>query len=74
MIKNWNSARGARINCPNFDPCPLCYGCRNYNSAVVRCDKCLENKKFNICDREFHSEHNLGLMLKHKNRTYIGGK
>lgn len=74
MIKNWNSPRGAKIHCPNFDPCPLCYGCRNYDSAVVRCEGCTENAKHDICNREFHSEHNLSLMLTNKSKTRIGGK
>lgn len=72
MIKDWNTPLGARLNCPNYDPCPLCYGCRNYDSAVVRCEHCYEkNKKANICKRELHTEEALSMMLKLKNKTYI---
>ena len=75
MIKDWNTPLGARLHCPNFDPCPLCYGCRNYDSAVVRCERCYEdNKKSNICNRELHTEEALFMMLKLKNRTYISEK
>lgn len=74
MIKSWNTPLGARMHCPNFDPCPLCYGCRNYDSAVVRCESCYEDSaKKNICNRELHTEEALSMMLKLKNKTYIKG-
>ena len=75
MIKDWNTPLGARLHCPNFDPCPLCYGCRNYDSAVVRCERCYEDNVFSdMCKRELHTEKALSMMLKLKNRTYISEK
>jgi hypothetical protein len=64
-IKTWNSALGAEKHCPNFDPCPLCFGCRNYTEKAVRCDKCAEdNYKKNICNTERHTEKALGMMIR----------
>lgn len=75
MIKDWNTPLGAKKHCPNFDPCPLCFGCRNYSSAVKRCQECYEdNKKQNICNRELHTETALSMMLKLKNKTYVQGE
>lgn len=75
MIKTPNSALGARRNCPNFDPCPLCFGCRSYDSAVVKCGLCYEeDRKANICNRELHTEKALAVMLQMKNKTYIKEK
>lgn len=68
-MKTWNDALGARNNCPNFDPCPLCFGCRNYTSYVIRCQKCKEdNQKDNLCKRDFHTERALSLMLKERSK------
>ena len=53
--KTLNDARGARINCINFQQCPFCYGCRNYTSYDLECQICLqENKKINICKTDVH--------------------
>lgn len=72
MLKDWNTPLGAQMNCPNFDPCPLCFGCRSYSSSVNRCKKCYEdNKKQNICNRELHTETALSMMLKLKNKAYL---
>jgi hypothetical protein len=70
-MKDWNTALGAEMHCPNFDPCPLCYGCRNYDSSVVKCDKCAENKKKNVCNTELHTEQALMLMLKTRNKARL---
>ena len=64
-IKTKHSARGAKINCINFHPCPLCYGCRNYDSKYIECQKCSsENQKYNICKVNFHTADKLAKMLK----------
>ena len=54
MVKNRNSARGAQINCINFEMCPLCYGCRNYHAQDPECQKCLKDKKNNLCNTKKH--------------------
>lgn len=62
--KNQNSARGAVVGCPNFSPCPLCYGCRNYSSAFLDCEECLnDNKKFNICNTELHQPDKVAMFI-----------
>ena len=40
--------------CPKFIQCPLCYGCRSYDSSDLDCIKCTTNKKFNVCNTELH--------------------
>lgn len=53
--KTIHDVRGKKIKCINFISCPLCYGCRNYNSAYEDCNKCLsQDKKKNICNTELH--------------------
>ncbi len=53
--KDPNDVRGQRINCYNFEKCPLCYGCRAFNSRFVKCQQCkLENQKLNICNTKKH--------------------
>lgn len=52
------------MNCPDYHACPLCYGCRNYDSAMLRCQKCAEHEKFNICNRKLHTEAALSRMIR----------
>ena len=47
---------GNKINCIRFNQCPVCYGCRSYDSSNLECLKCIENKKFNICNKEIHND------------------
>ncbi len=66
--KDKNEVRGVLIGCPNFHPCPLCYGCRNYMATDIECEKCLkEDKKKNICNKELHKEEILEKMIKRDN-------
>ena len=68
MKKTINNVHGAEINCQRFDPCPLCYGCRNYDSALVKCDSCYyNNKEYDTCNTTKHTEKALNLMLRVKN-------
>ena len=46
---------GNQIKCPNFNQCPLCYGCRNFSTSDLNCLQCLKNKKKNICDTKKHN-------------------
>ena len=46
-----NEAKGAEINCPDFEMCPICYKCRNYSP---RMKKCVDNCSDNICDTSKH--------------------
>jgi|GEM_PF-1478689 hypothetical protein len=55
--KTVHDVRGSRINCVNFQKCPLCYGCRRYSSIDPECRICLlENKKQNICNVNLHRD------------------
>ena len=55
---------GYKSNCPHFDPCPLCYGCRNYGYYINKCDeRCGRNKKFNACDKTKHTPRILSRMI-----------
>lgn len=72
LNKTINSALGARISCVNFNPCKLCYGCRNYSSAILKCRKCYEdNAKYNICNREKHTDYALNLMIRVKDKIKV---
>jgi hypothetical protein len=58
-IKQPSSVRGNKIHCINYQQCPLCYGCRAYDSRDPECYECkLEDdnrgKNYNICNKELH--------------------
>lgn len=74
-MKTWNTPLGAQKNCPDFDPCPLCFGCRNYTEYRLKCQECYQDdKKQNLCNRTLHTEKALSLMLKAKNQVRINDK
>ena len=53
--KKPSHVRGVRVNCCNFQMCPLCYGCRAYSSSNLECEECAkENHKKNICNVKLH--------------------
>lgn len=61
MIKQKEPAdvRGNIIRCINFQMCPLCYGCRAYDSRDPECKECkqaddIRGKKFNLCNKDLH--------------------
>jgi hypothetical protein len=65
MQKTVHDVRGWQIDCINFHPCPLCYGCRNYDPSYKKCEKCAEeNMKQNICNRTLHTEKALAMMIR----------
>lgn len=73
-IKTKYSALGAQINCPNFYPCPLCYGCRNYNESMMMCQICKEdNLKYNTCKTSLHKPDILSKMLNSNNKINVKG-
>ncbi len=46
---------GWQSQCPNFQQCPLCFGCRNYDRSVIKCvEHCGKDKKTNVCNTERH--------------------
>lgn len=70
-IKTAHSAAGARKMCPNFKPCPLCYGCRNYSSKYIECDDCAKDIKYNVCNTNKHNAKVLGIMIANNEQIII---
>lgn len=65
LYKTERDTEGYRNDCPGYDPCPLCYGCRNAGLYSSRCDTlCNGNHKKNICNRELHTPQNIGKMVR----------
>ena len=64
-IKTFQSTAGYKADCPDYNPCPLCYGCRNYDSSYYKCVMtCGGNAKYNTCDTHKHNDKALNLMIK----------
>ena len=62
---------GYRENCLQYNPCPLCYGCRNYGCYPFTCDDlCGRNKKINICKTQLHTPQNIAKMVR-RNKIII---
>ena len=56
---------GYKINCPDYNPCPLCYGCRSFDPSYYKCiNLCGENIKYNICKTSKHRANLLAKMIK----------
>lgn len=52
-MKRPGDVRGRQIHCPDFQQCPVCYGCRSYDTKYEECRKCGSDKK-NICNKQKH--------------------
>ena len=61
--KTKNDPLGSQLNCQNFDQCPFCYGCRNYNTRDIECEECAKNPKVNLCKTELHKPDLIGKMV-----------
>lgn len=68
MNKTQNSVRGHKIYCVNFQSCPICYGCRNFNSSDEECLICAKDKH-NLC-RDL-KKHNTKIVSKFITRSRI---
>ena len=56
-MKSPQDVYGWQTQCPNFEQCPLCYGCRNYDKNVIKCEvHCGANTKTNVCNTAKHKE------------------
>ena len=56
---------GYKHDCPDYDPCPLCYGCRNAGMHPNRCNTlCMDNPKKNVCNVELHTPENISKMVR----------
>ena len=72
-IKTIHDVRGSRTKCVNYQPCPLCYGCRRYSSIDPECQECLkEDKKKNICNTNLHRDEVTAKMIS-KNNIKLDG-
>lgn len=56
--------KGYITDCLNYDPCPLCYGCRNYG-VLNKCENhCGDDLKTNAClNKKLHNETNFAKMI-----------
>ena len=68
--KQPNKVRGNIIQCVNFQMCPLCYGCRNYDSRLEECQECFEdgkspgqNRNYNVCNTKLHESWKVNRMV-----------
>ena len=70
VAKQPNKVRGNIIQCINFQMCPLCYGCRNYDSRIPECVDCFEDgirpdekRNYNICNTNLHESWKVNRMI-----------
>lgn len=57
--KQYSSVRGNKARCINYAGCPMCYGCRAYDSRDPECRECKQEdiargKSYNICKTNLH--------------------
>ena len=62
MNKNKNDVIGYKIQCPEFNQCPICYGCRAYDPSNERCVKLCNSSKHR-CNTARHKADLLSKML-----------
>lgn len=78
-MKTKNDVMGYKTGCFHYDPCPLCYGCRNYhvfchNRCDDRCAASALEKKKNVCtNKKLHNEQNFAKMICRPEPVVIGG-
>ena len=65
-MKTEQDTWGYQHNCVNYEPCPLCFGCRSYDPSWFKCKHCEEDRKINICSREKHTPKLLTKMIRRK--------
>ena len=70
VAKQPNKVRGNIIQCVNFQMCPLCYGCRNYDSRLEECQECFEDgirpgekRNYNVCNTDLHESWKVNRMI-----------
>lgn len=70
MARNKYETAGWRESCFYYDPCPICYGCRNYHTYChSRCDfLCGDNLRKNVCTSKLHTPENFAKMIR---RPYV---
>lgn len=75
--KQPSMVRGNKIRCINYSQCPMCYGCRAYDSRDIECQECkLEDinvhrrKNYNICNTQLHEAWKINKIMT-KNTVFI---
>ena len=62
--KTPQSTAGYQAGCPDYNPCPLCYGCRSYDPSYYKCVITCGGTKYNTCDTHKHNDKALSLMIR----------
>lgn len=70
MAKTKQEVYGYKYDCFYYDPCPICYGCRNYHAYChSRCDiHCGVDMRKNVCTSKLHTPENFAKII---SRPYI---
>lgn len=69
FAKQPNKVKGNQIQCINFQMCPICYGCRAYDSRLEECRQCFEegidntSRNFNVCNTNLHESWKINNMI-----------
>ena len=62
--KTKDDVAGYAYKCPDYEQCPLCYGCRNYNEKYLLCvELCGEDMKKNVCNTQRHKDNLIAKMI-----------
>lgn len=77
-IKQPRDVRGNQIKCINYQMCPVCYGCRAYDSRDPECIECknlddVRGKKYHLCNKELHESWKINKLIT-KNQIKIEEK
>lgn len=54
MAQKIQDVKGYNINCFYYDPCPICFGCRAFDSTLLCSDRCGGDIKTNVCSSNLH--------------------
>ena len=60
-MTNRYKVKGFKNNCPNFNPCPVCYKCRNYDPSYYKCATQCSNEH---CNTSKHTDQKVGFLIK----------
>lgn len=69
-VKQKSDVLGVKMACANYSHCPICYGCRNYDTANLLCGECSKDTKLNVCNTSIHASNSISRMIT-KNRVTL---
>jgi hypothetical protein len=58
MAQKIQDVKGYNINCFYYEPCPICFGCRNYGFHIFCDSRCGGDVKTNVCTSTLHNPKN----------------